>query len=150
MATRGTSTPSSIQPKCERRHDAQQEHQDAEGDEQQPDDEIIDQEGQAPRRGPHAVVRDGCRRIALPPCHRSLPRSSHLVSRRQPHAGLPKRWESRPPSSRLWAGRRQFVNNTFNYPTLAEAYKIAGLDAWNRMGQEYHDPFSKAAASGAK
>ena len=28
-----------------------------------------------------------------------------------------------------------FVNNTFNYPTLAEAYKIAGLDAWNRMGK---------------
>jgi NAD(P) transhydrogenase len=28
-----------------------------------------------------------------------------------------------------------FVNNTFNYPTLAEAYKIAGLDAWNRMGR---------------
>lgn len=28
-----------------------------------------------------------------------------------------------------------FVQNTFNYPTLAEAYKIAGLDAWNRMGQ---------------
>ena len=27
-----------------------------------------------------------------------------------------------------------FVDNTFNYPTLAEAYKIAGLDAWNRMG----------------
>ena len=27
-----------------------------------------------------------------------------------------------------------FVENTFNYPTLAEAYKIAGLDAWNRMG----------------
>ncbi|MEZ5781122.1 MAG: Si-specific NAD(P)(+) transhydrogenase [Rhizobiaceae bacterium] len=27
-----------------------------------------------------------------------------------------------------------FVNNTFNYPTLAEAYKIAGLDAWNRKG----------------
>jgi NAD(P) transhydrogenase len=27
-----------------------------------------------------------------------------------------------------------FVNNTFNFPTLAEAYKIAGLDAWNRMG----------------
>jgi hypothetical protein len=23
--------------------------------------------------------------------------------------------------------------NTFNCPTLAEAYKIAGLDAWNRM-----------------
>ena len=28
-----------------------------------------------------------------------------------------------------------FVDNTFNYPTLAEAYKVAGLDAWNRMGQ---------------
>lgn len=26
-----------------------------------------------------------------------------------------------------------FVRNTFNYPTLAEAYKIAGLDAFNRM-----------------
>jgi NAD(P) transhydrogenase len=29
-----------------------------------------------------------------------------------------------------------FVENTFNYPTLAEAYKIAGLDAWNRMGMK--------------
>ena len=28
-----------------------------------------------------------------------------------------------------------FVENTFNYPTLAEAYKIAGLDAWNRLGE---------------
>jgi len=26
-----------------------------------------------------------------------------------------------------------FIQNTFNYPTLAEAYKIAALDAWNRM-----------------
>ena len=26
-----------------------------------------------------------------------------------------------------------FVQNPFNYPTLAEAYKIAGLDAFNRM-----------------
>jgi NAD(P) transhydrogenase len=26
-----------------------------------------------------------------------------------------------------------FVENTFNYPTLAEAYKVAALDAWNRM-----------------
>lgn len=26
-----------------------------------------------------------------------------------------------------------FVENTFNYPTLAEAYKIAALDAYNRM-----------------
>jgi NAD(P) transhydrogenase len=28
-----------------------------------------------------------------------------------------------------------FIENTFNYPTLAEAYKIAALDAWNRMPQ---------------
>lgn len=27
-----------------------------------------------------------------------------------------------------------FIENTFNYPTLAEACKIAALDAWNRMG----------------
>jgi NAD(P) transhydrogenase len=26
-----------------------------------------------------------------------------------------------------------FIDNTFNYPTLAEAYKISALDAWNRM-----------------
>ena len=26
-----------------------------------------------------------------------------------------------------------FVENSFNYPTLAEAYKVAGLDAWNRL-----------------
>jgi NAD(P) transhydrogenase len=26
-----------------------------------------------------------------------------------------------------------FIENSFNYPTLAEAYKIAALDAWNRM-----------------
>ncbi|MGU3398254.1 Si-specific NAD(P)(+) transhydrogenase [Brucellaceae bacterium D45D] len=32
-----------------------------------------------------------------------------------------------------------FVENTFNYPTLAEAYKIAGLDAWNRMGEKLED-----------
>jgi NAD(P) transhydrogenase len=33
-----------------------------------------------------------------------------------------------------------FVQNTFNYPTLAEAYKIAALDAYNRMA-----PFQRAA-----
>ncbi|EBA04495.1 soluble pyridine nucleotide transhydrogenase [Rhodobacterales bacterium HTCC2150] len=26
-----------------------------------------------------------------------------------------------------------FIENTFNYPTLAEAYKIAGMNAWNKM-----------------
>jgi NAD(P) transhydrogenase len=25
------------------------------------------------------------------------------------------------------------IENTLNDPTLAEAYKIAGLDAWNRL-----------------
>ncbi|MEJ5978286.1 Si-specific NAD(P)(+) transhydrogenase [Novosphingobium sp. PS1R-30] len=29
-----------------------------------------------------------------------------------------------------------FIENTFNYPTLAEAYKIAALDAWNRMPRD--------------
>ena len=33
----------------------------------------------------------------------------------------------------LKGGVDYFIQNTFNYPTLAEAYKIAGLDAWNRM-----------------
>ncbi len=53
-----------------------------------------------------------------------------------------------------------FVENTFNYPTLAEAYKIAALDAWNRMPQRQpsvavHEQamsalerFAKAARSG--
>ncbi len=26
-----------------------------------------------------------------------------------------------------------FIENVFNYPTLAEAYKVAALDAWNRI-----------------
>ncbi|MEZ5995187.1 MAG: hypothetical protein R3C25_05490 [Hyphomonadaceae bacterium] len=33
----------------------------------------------------------------------------------------------------LGGGLDYFVENTFNYPTLAEAYKIAALDAYNRM-----------------
>jgi NAD(P) transhydrogenase len=37
-----------------------------------------------------------------------------------------------------------FVENTFNYPTLAEAYKIAALDAWNRIPSE--QPSTRALA----
>jgi len=37
-----------------------------------------------------------------------------------------------------------FVENTFNYPTLAEAYKVAALDAWNRMPKR--QPSATAAA----
>ncbi len=33
----------------------------------------------------------------------------------------------------LDSGIDYFMENTFNYPTLAEAYKIAALDAYNRM-----------------
>jgi NAD(P) transhydrogenase len=33
----------------------------------------------------------------------------------------------------LGGGLDYFVENTFNYPTLAEAYKISALDAFNRM-----------------
>ena len=32
-----------------------------------------------------------------------------------------------------------FIDNTFNYPTLAEAYKIAALDAWNRIPHKGSD-----------
>ncbi|MGV8937093.1 MAG: Si-specific NAD(P)(+) transhydrogenase [Allorhizobium sp.] len=39
-----------------------------------------------------------------------------------------------------------FVENTFNYPTLAEGYKIAGLDAWNRMGELKADKAERKAA----
>lgn len=39
-----------------------------------------------------------------------------------------------------------FVENTFNYPTLAEAYKIAGLDAWNRMGEMKVEKIERRAA----
>ncbi|HVY90980.1 MAG TPA: Si-specific NAD(P)(+) transhydrogenase [Hyphomonadaceae bacterium] len=42
-----------------------------------------------------------------------------------------------------------FVENTFNYPTLAEAYKIAALDAWNRMPrrQPSTNAFDEATAA---
>ncbi len=33
----------------------------------------------------------------------------------------------------LGGGIDYFVGNTFNFPTLAEAYKIAAFDAWNRL-----------------
>lgn len=40
-----------------------------------------------------------------------------------------------------------FVENTFNYPTLAEAYKIAALDAWNRMPKAGEQPSALPLAS---
>jgi NAD(P) transhydrogenase len=39
-----------------------------------------------------------------------------------------------------------FVENTFNYPTLAEAYKIAALDAWNRMPKQQASVIATAKA----
>ena len=39
-----------------------------------------------------------------------------------------------------------FVENTFNYPTLAEAYKVAGLDAWNRMNASLKRGFLSGAS----
>jgi NAD(P) transhydrogenase len=38
-----------------------------------------------------------------------------------------------------------FIDNVFNYPTLAEAYKIAALDAWNRLS--LHDPVEDNASA---
>ncbi|EBA14809.1 soluble pyridine nucleotide transhydrogenase [Roseobacter sp. SK209-2-6] len=43
-----------------------------------------------------------------------------------------------------------FVQNTFNYPTLAEAYKIAGLDAFNRMPIPDEFKVKKPAKTAAK
>ena len=39
-----------------------------------------------------------------------------------------------------------FIENSFNYPTLAEAYKVAALDAWNRMAVQAQ-PVSVAPAT---
>ncbi|NQY98260.1 MAG: Si-specific NAD(P)(+) transhydrogenase [Henriciella sp.] len=39
-----------------------------------------------------------------------------------------------------------FIDNVFNYPTLAEAYKIAALDAWNRLSLHDAVPESAGAA----
>ncbi|MEO0606837.1 MAG: Si-specific NAD(P)(+) transhydrogenase [Pseudomonadota bacterium] len=38
-----------------------------------------------------------------------------------------------------------FLDNVFNFPTLAEAYKIAALDAWNRLS--LHPQHTERAAS---
>ena len=32
-----------------------------------------------------------------------------------------------------------FVENSFNYPTLAEGYKIAALEIWNRLNAQTAD-----------
>ena len=40
-----------------------------------------------------------------------------------------------------------FIDNVFNYPTLAEAYKIAALDAWNRIS--LHKPMADQADESA-
>jgi NAD(P) transhydrogenase len=39
-----------------------------------------------------------------------------------------------------------FIENSFNFPTLAEAYKIAALDAWNRMEKPAHVPVPVSVA----
>jgi NAD(P) transhydrogenase len=38
-----------------------------------------------------------------------------------------------------------FVENSFNYPTLAEGYKIAALDVWNRLQAQVADVVEIAA-----
>ena len=92
-------------------------------------------------------------RVRRRPLPRDLARPHHgprlrlheddLRARDAPAAGRPHRRRGRhradphrPGGAQPRAARVDyFVENTFNYPTLAEAYKIAGLDAWNRMGQ---------------
>ena len=34
---------------------------------------------------------------------------------------------------RFGGGVDYFVENIFNFPTLAEAYKVAALNAWNKL-----------------
>ena len=41
-----------------------------------------------------------------------------------------------------------FIESTFNYPTLAEAYKIAALDAWNRIAPRRGSAPEVAGVSG--
>jgi len=40
-----------------------------------------------------------------------------------------------------------FIENAFNYPTLAEAYKVAALDAWNRMPRVSLEPEAAVRAA---
>lgn len=40
-----------------------------------------------------------------------------------------------------------FIDNIFNYPTLAEAYKVAALDAWNKMQSIQHEKLANAKPS---
>ncbi len=51
----------------------------------------------------------------------------------------------------LGGGVDYFVDNSFNYPTLAEAYKVAALNAWNRLLQHESNVVSLApvAVAGA-
>ena len=44
-------------------------------------------------------------------------------------------------------GLDYFINSVFNYPTLAEAYKVAALDAWNRLRQSSATPFEAVKAA---
>jgi len=41
-----------------------------------------------------------------------------------------------------------FVNTVFNYPTLAECYKVAAFDGINRLGMFYEEPPELAQAAG--
>lgn len=40
-----------------------------------------------------------------------------------------------------------FVNTVFNYPTLAECYKVAAFDGINRLGMFYEEPIELAQAA---
>ena len=50
----------------------------------------------------------------------------------------------------LGGGLDYFLDNSFNYPTLAEAYKVAALNVWNRVQQHQDNVVELAAvASGS-
>jgi len=49
----------------------------------------------------------------------------------------------------LGGGVDYFVDNSFNYPTLAEAYKVAALNAWNRLQSHVPTVVELAPVKGA-
>ncbi len=48
----------------------------------------------------------------------------------------------------LGGGVDYFVDNSFNYPTLAETYKVAALNAWNRLEQHSDNVVPLEAVAG--
>ena len=85
----------------------------------------------------YVVIRQRARRQARSRAICQMGKSFLVVDKGRRLGGVSVHTGTIPSDGRssILAGRWTFfVNNIFNYPTLAEAYKIARRDAWNRMG----------------